>query len=56
MKQYVWYWPDKDQLMRVYHLGKNGYLMFFSEDRYYFHPIKNKKTMRYVGIQDLGEL
>lgn len=54
LKESVWYWPEKNQLLRAIHLNRRHLLMFFSDYRYYFHPI-TRGYARAVGMVKVGE-
>jgi len=54
-KKEVWYWPETDQLLHAYGMGKQGWLMFFTEDRYYFYTTTKVNAKR-NGVVFLGEL
>ena len=51
----VWYWPEKDQILRVLQMGKGNWLMFFTEDRYYFYTTSKAKA-KHNGLIFMGDL
>lgn len=50
----IWYWEKKDQLIRALDLGKDGWLMFFQDDMYYYYPV-TKRLAKKNGVIFLGK-
>jgi len=51
----IWYWPKKDEILRCLEVEPGLFLMFKTEDRYYFHVV-SKKQARANGLILMGKL
>lgn len=52
----VWYWPEQDIFLEAWEVEPKVFLLYFTDVRYYYHPIRKQTAKKYHAMIFLGEL